>query len=118
MKKLLLLIMVLLLASCKAEEPMPPSEFDANISITADGTVYEALYEKREGRDRLVFSAPENFLGLELLLADGICTVTFKDVTFESETLGATFDFLPVDGECEKTVGNREYKIYDMRDVK
>ncbi len=118
MKKFLLLVLVLLLCACKAAEPSLPSEFCADISIEADGSLYEAVYEKRTESDRLVFSSPESLCGFELVRADGECRLTMGDVTFSSENFFAVFDFLPVEGECEKTAGQRKYKIYNIREIK
>lgn len=117
MKKLIPIIISLMLVSCKADVPAPPAEFDASVSITADGTQYEAVYEKRRESDTLTFSSPEHLSGLTLTLSGGVCAVAIGDVSFESESFAAVFDFLPADGECEKTVGNREYKIFDVRGV-
>lgn len=119
MKKILtVLLLVLFLGACgTVKEDSLPSEFDASLSIAADGTLYEAVYQKREESDRLVFSSPEHLKGLELSLAGDVCTVTMGDVSFESENFSAAFDFLPISAEGEKTVGGREYKIYEIRGV-
>lgn len=118
LKKLIPIIISLMLVSCGAASVQKtPAEFDAAVNITACGTLYEAVYEKRTESDTLTFSSPEHMGGLALTLTDGVCTVTMGDISFESESFSAVFDFLPVDGECEKTVGNREYKIFDVRGV-
>lgn len=118
MKNFLIFILVLLFASCKAETPMPLSQFDADISIQINGREYTAVYQKRQNTDKLIFSSPERLNGLDVSLSGGVCTVTMADVSFESESLAAMFDFLPVATECEKTVGNRQYRIYNLRGVK
>ena len=121
MKKFFVVLIVLLcLFSCK-EQPNNtdtiPDEFNADVKILINGREYAAVYEKRNLSDRLVFSYPERLEGLCILLSDGVCTVTMGDVSFESESFKLMFDFLPVISECEKTVGDRMYKIYDIRGV-
>lgn len=112
LKRIFVLLLALCLASCdEVQEEKLPAEFDAAVQISADGTLYEAVYEKRADFDRLVFSLPERLSGLDITLRDGITTVTMGDISFESETLGAAFDFLPITGSTVKTVGSREYKI-------
>ena len=118
MKKFILILLAVLLCSCTEAEPTAPSEFCADVSIEVSGDIYEAVYEKRSQTDRLVFSAPDAISGLELLLCDGVCTATMGDVTFTSEGFKAVFDFLPCDTECEKTVGQRKFKIYNIREIK
>ena len=115
MKKFLALLFVLVIFSCgKREEPLP-DEFDAFVSIGFDGGVCEARYEKRTDCERLVLLSPDRLCGIEFTLADGVCTAKAGELSFESEHLKAVFDFLPVLSECEKTVGNREYRIYGIR---
>ena len=112
MKKVLVLLLALCLCSCgETQTQKLPAEFDAAIQISADGTLYEAVYEKRADFDRLVFSLPEHLCGLDLTLRDGITVVTMGDISFESETLCGAFDFLPITGNAVKTGGSRVYNI-------
>ena len=116
MKKLFVMLFLLLaLASCAKSELC---EFDAKISITAGESEYDAVYEKRLAFDKIRLIYPESLSGVEFLLCDGVCTVTLGDTSFECEGLADVFDFLPVFGECEKSLGARKYKIYDVREVK
>ncbi len=118
MKKLFIILFTLLVfTACAAKEEALPDEFDADISITADGCVYGALYEKRLDSDKLKLLSPESLCGVEFLLRDGVCTVTLGDTSFECEGLLAVFDFLPVYKEETKTVGTREYRIYGLRGI-
>lgn len=118
MKKLFaILFTVLALTACGADTE-PPAEFDAKVSITVCDSVYEAVYEKRLDFDKIRLVFPESLSGVEFLLRDGVCTATLGDTSFDSEALTSVFDFLPVYDECEKSVGARKYKIYDVRSVK
>ncbi|MBQ8836546.1 MAG: hypothetical protein IJ002_03445 [Clostridia bacterium] len=117
MKKIFaIFLLILTLAACGegAKETLP-DEFFASVEISADGETFNALYEKRQNCDKLTFETPEKLAGLEFTLTDGVCTVTIGDVSFEAENFSSIFDFLPVNGEEEKTAGGREYKIYDIR---
>ena len=115
LKKLCFILCTLvLLAACTKSEETPPQFFDACVDIEAAGETYTAIYEKRNGYDRLVFSKPS---WLILTLSDDGCTAEIGEISFKSEAFKAAFDFLPTDGEGEKKIGIRTYKIYDLRGV-
>ena len=110
---ILALILLIFFPSCTKSESIStvPDEFTADIVISVNETDCCAIYEKRVDCDRLVFSTPESLCGIELILKDGITTAKVGNISFESETLSAAFDFLPVTKSEEKTVGTRKYKI-------
>lgn len=115
MKRLFVMLMLICLFSCSAEKgEQILSEFDATVSINVSGREHVARYEKRLSSDRLVFISPESLSGLCIELFGEECTVSFGDISFNSDEYRAVFDFLPIEGEGEKTVGNRTYKIYDI----
>lgn len=113
MKKILIILFAILLFSCGTpkENTGLPKEFDADILISASGTEYTALYEKRDGFDRLTFSSPEHLNGLVLTLKDGVTTVKMDDLEFLSEEFSAAFDFLPVKKSEVRNIQNRRYEI-------
>ncbi|MBQ4556310.1 MAG: hypothetical protein IJA60_01515 [Clostridia bacterium] len=112
MKRIVVIFLALCLVSCgKVQKDTLPAEFDAAVNISAVGTEYAAIYEKRAEYDRLVFSAPEHLKGLELILHSGVTTVTMGNTSFESECFNMAFDFLPVTGNEVKNIGNRQYVI-------
>lgn len=115
MRKLFIVLFCLSLCACAKGEKY--TSFDAGVTISVGESVYECLYEKRIGSDRLIVLSPDRLFGSEFLLCDGVCTVSFDNLSFESEEFSAVFDFLPIEGECEKTVGDRRYRIHDLRGV-
>ena len=115
LRKILILLSAFLLFSCAEKELAPPKEFDAKIEISTLGSNYTASYEKRDGYDKITIESPDYLAGTEFTLTDGVCSVRCGDLVLESENFKAVFDFLPVSGECEKTMGSRVYRIYDLR---
>ena len=116
-KSFLALFISLSLVSCGKHEAVRtlPAEFDADVCMVVGKDTYKAVYEKRDGFDRLLFSEPAKLCGLELELSGNTVAVTFGDLSFESDVFSSAFDFLPVECDTVKTVGNREYRI-DIRE--
>lgn len=117
MKRIILIMLVFLLASCGAAEEKISDEFCADVFIDIGGREYLAAYEKRNEFDKLTFVSPENLAGLDLTLQNGVVTVKMGETFFESVSLSKMFDFLPVTGNETKTMGNREYTIDNIRGV-
>ena len=115
---MLILSLCCLLFSCAAVKPTFPSEFAADVVIEACGKEYSAVYEKRLDGDFLKFTAPKRLCGAEFLLEGNSCTVTVDGFALERDSFKAAFDFLPVEGEGEKTVGFRNYRIFNLREIK
>lgn len=110
-------MLVFLLVSCGTAEEKIPDEFNADILIDIGGREYSAVYEKRNDYDKLIIVSPENLTGLTLTLHGGVVDVEIGETVFESTSLAGMFDFLPVSGNETKTIGNREYTIYNVRGV-
>ena len=112
MKKTVVLLFLVFLSACGSENAKTlPSEYDASLSITVSQSVYTAQYQKRLDCDRLIFTSPTRLCGLTLEMRDGVTLVTVGDTSFESVNMNRAFDFLPIDGDCTKISGGREYKI-------
>ena len=115
MKKIILILLVFLFASCTVAEEKIPDEFYADIAVDIGGKEYLATYEKRDEFDKLTFVSPENLAGVTLTLLGERVTVQNGETVFESASLVRIFDFLPILSGGSKTVGNREYTIYNIR---
>ena len=107
------LLLTFAFCSCgaKVEEETLPAEYDADVEIRIDGAEYAAIYEKRLATDKLIFLAPQNLAGLEVLRSGEKVKATLGDFTLESAEFERMFAFLPVESFGEKTVGEREYLI-------